>query len=172
MVHWKATMDRSIAVINNTNLCWYEHDVIQKQKKSNRYTAFLHCACKEYYFTNNAHKHQIINQVMGVDMYPRKITYSDLIRQWLVKNPANLKHAWKLCANLIGSFPRIGHFRVLPEDTPEYKDTKICVCITQECDLLTDMMWVLSKKESNSMKTQNTKFYLPHPVVVGHKIYA
>ena len=135
-------MDWSISVINNTDLCWYEHNAIQKGKKSNRYIAFLRCACKEYYFLNNAHKRQIINQVMGVDMCPREITSISLIRKCWENMPFNLKHAWKLSANWINSFPCIGHFRVLLADTLEDKDTKICVCITQECDLLTDMMQI------------------------------
>ena len=66
-------MDWNIANINNTSLRWYGYTVIQDRKKSNRYTTFLQCVCKEYHFGDNNHKRRIINMVMGIDMYPSDV---------------------------------------------------------------------------------------------------
>ena len=164
-------MDRTVSAINSTDLRWYKHNVICQRKKSNMYTAFLRCACKEYYFGDNAHKRQIIALVLGLDMYPSDITCCALVKECWANMPDALKQAWKCRADRINSIPRLGVFRVLPNDTPRDRDTELRVCLRQECDTLRNRMEHLLKKEKNCKKTQNTYKYFPQKTRIGLQLY-
>ena len=144
-------MDWPVASILHTTLQWYEHAAIRMHKTSNRYTAFVRCACKEYKFSDNAHKMHLIEQVMGPDtgLYPSDISCIVLVKScWSSMSDAT-KDAWGKRADFLNAYPRTGMFLTLPADSPADSKSETRVCLKQECFALQQRLVHLLRKENS-----------------------
>ena len=165
-------MDWNAAAIRVTNLRWYEHAAIRNNKHSNRYTAFIRCACKEYKFADNEHKRHIIQLVLGAtDLYPSDISLRHLLKVCWRNMRAEDKLAWSQRADVINGIPRVGLFLTLPANAPANSVEENRICLKQECTYIKiHVMQLLSRKYVPS-STQKLQINFPQKTRVGLQFY-
>lgn len=170
----RITMDWTAVDISNYRLRWYELAAIRARKKSNRYTTFLRCACKEYHFADDVHKREIIALVTGMrTIYPTDITCMALVRRCWNNMDIDLKEEWNLRSNFINGQPRRGLFNHLPQNAPADSSAETRVCCRMECDAIIKLMrdsYVFKEKVPPS--TQKITACFPQKVHVGERVFA
>ena len=165
-------MDWRASEVSNYQLRWYERDTIRERKKSNRYTAFLRCACREYRFSNQAQKQTIIELVTGSTViYPSDITCMALVKRCWRNMDFHLKEEWKLRAEFLNDQPRRGLFEHLPVNAPTDSNTEMRICCRIECDSILRLIRTHILKESIPPTTQNMTICFPQKETVGERIY-
>ena len=126
------------AITNFVPLRWYEQAAIQERKRTNRYTAYICCAFREYKFGDRKYKQMIIRTVLQNDtICPSDVSCLELVRtRWTQLSKAGNK-LWRQRANFLNVQPRQGIFVNLLANAPEDNHSETRICLQEECDYLT-----------------------------------
>ena len=164
-------MDWTAAEIVNASLRWYEKAAIRARKRSNRYTAFVRCACKEYRTSDDEHKSHLILSVMGLELFPTDVSCRILLTKCWQRMTDERKQAWKDRADMLNSLPRTGEFNCLPSNAPIDSESELLICLRMECDNITNRLSQFLQKSNIALSTQNKRLCIPHKAKVGMQIY-
>ena len=98
-------MDWTTAEIANASVLWYKKAAIRARKRSNRYTAFVQCACKEYKSSDDQHKRHLILNVMGMELYTTDVSCRILLKKCWERMTDERKQAWEDCVDMLIFLP-------------------------------------------------------------------
>ena len=163
-------------ILSLTVLQHYERRSIRQRKRSNRFTAFLRCACREFKTCTMERKRAIIQRVFGRPISVVNIQVVKLVRKaWSLAGDLT-KDAWKQRAEYLESQPRVGFVNRLPRTIPRdigERDNMLRLCLQEESrNLQRDMRTFILRaniKPYNPEKQMAHAF--PQSVSISGKIY-
>ena len=101
-----------------TVLQHYEQQSIRLRKRSNQFTTFLCCVCREFKTSTMERKREIIQRVFGQPISAVNIQVIKLVRKaWSLAGDVT-KDAWKQRTAYFESQPRVGYVKRLPRTIP------------------------------------------------------
>mgnify|MGYP000249776908 CR=1 FL=1 len=95
----------SARILTLTPLQHYERRAIRLRKKSNRFTTYIRCACKEYKSECNERKKIIIQKVFGRAISIVNVQVLKLARRYWSDASDQIKTAWQDRGEFIDSQP-------------------------------------------------------------------
>lgn len=162
------TMDWNNEQIGSGEFTHYEHASLGK--KSNRYSSFQRCAYSEYHMLDEDGKQAIILLVMGRKLVSTDVSLRRIVQRVWKNMATSTRNAWNDRALRLRNRHVPGQFRVLPANTPAYRDGLLCDCLREETVYMkeTSRRAMVYKGTSDLHKK---KFNLPHQIQVGTFAY-
>lgn len=138
----------------------YELKAIRLRKKSNRYTAYLRCACWEFKHASIARKQEVIQRVFGRPVSVVNVRMMKLVwRCWQLASE-EIRDAWDERASYIDAQPRTGTFNRLPLSVPSSRtgrDNLMRLSLQEEARALqSDMRTYILRKEIKTCEPEKS----------------
>ena len=166
----------SARILTLTPLQHYERRAIRLRKKSNRFTTYIRCACKEYKSACNERKKVITQKVFGRAISIVNVQVLKLARRYWSDASDQIKTAWQDRGEFIDSQPRLGILTRLPSTIPREtgaRDKWIRLNLQEEArGLQRDMRtFVIQKKLKIVDPEKAIRHSFPHTVPIFGRIY-